>query len=77
MIKNCVIAGAGFSGWYTYIRHGKWPKYYHWLKENRFDGRTSAEIFEEGGVKINTCCNAGTVPTSAHQPTLDIEMSLL
>jgi hypothetical protein len=30
-----------------YIRESKWPNYYEWLKENRFDGKTSDEIFDE------------------------------
>lgn len=30
-----------------YIRESKWPNYYEWLKENRFDGKTSDEIFNE------------------------------
>jgi tryptophan halogenase len=30
-----------------YIREHKWPNYYEWLKENRFGGKTSNEIFEE------------------------------
>jgi tryptophan 7-halogenase len=30
-----------------YIRESEWPNYYEWLKENRFDGRTSDEIFDE------------------------------
>jgi tryptophan halogenase len=30
-----------------YIQHHPWPNYYEWLKQNRFDGRTSDEIFDE------------------------------
>jgi hypothetical protein len=30
-----------------YIRQHPWPNYYEWLKENRFDGKTSAEMFDE------------------------------
>lgn len=78
MIKHIVIAGSGFSGWYTalsllnnvpgikitIIGSSKIPKLnvgkamafdgsynlkklYKWLKENKFDGRTSDKIFEE------------------------------
>jgi hypothetical protein len=30
-----------------YISKSKWPNYYLWLKENRFEGKTSKEIFDE------------------------------
>ena len=30
-----------------YIRQHPWPNYYEWLKKNRFDGKTSDEIFDE------------------------------
>lgn len=30
-----------------YIRESEWPNYYEWLKEHRFDGKTSAEMFDE------------------------------
>jgi hypothetical protein len=30
-----------------YIREAEWPNYYEWLKENRFGGKSSYEIFDE------------------------------
>lgn len=30
-----------------YIRESEWPNYYEWLRENRFDGKSSFEIYDE------------------------------